>query len=456
VKTEYGPIADGFACARLDELCAASGGIQTGPFGSQLHAKDYVDEGTPIITVEHLGENRVLHTNLPRVTDADKERLARYTMQTGDIIFSRVGSVDCRALVREPEDGWLFSGRCLRVRPDASRVDPAYLSYFFGLPGFKRYMRSIAVGATMPSLNTQLLGGVPVYYPSLKTQQAIAHILGTLDDKIELNRRMAHTLEEMARALFKSWFVDFEPVRAKMDGRWRPGESLPGLPAHLYDLFPDRLVDSEIGPIPEGWEVKSLSQVSQKPQYGYTASASKDPVGPRFLRITDINKRPWIDWASVPCCEISAEDREKYLVHGGDVLIARMADTGHGVVIEEEVDAVFASYLIRFRLHDLVYARYVQYWLRSDSYWDLVNARGSGTTRISLNAQVLGRFRLLWPDQRLAEAFAEYVDAWRQTLVGLVSESAMLCGIRDFLLEPLVSGRLRLEEPNRFLEVEQR
>ncbi|MDW8228040.1 MAG: restriction endonuclease subunit S [Anaerolineales bacterium] len=91
--------------------------------------------------------------------------------------------------------------------------------------------------------------------PPLPEQRAIAHILGTLDDKIELNRRMSQTLEAMARALFKAWFVDFEPVRAKMEGRWRRGESLPGLPAELYDLFPDRLVPSELGEIPEGWRV---------------------------------------------------------------------------------------------------------------------------------------------------------------------------------------------------------
>ena len=94
----------------------------------------------------------------------------------------------------------------------------------------------------------------PFRAPKNKAEQrAIAHVLGTLDDKIELNRRMNETLEAMARALFKSWFVDFEPVRAKMEGRWRPGESLPGLPADLYDLFPDRLVDSELGEVPDGW-----------------------------------------------------------------------------------------------------------------------------------------------------------------------------------------------------------
>ena len=110
----------------------------------------------------------------------------------------------------------------------------------------------------MPSLNTGILSGVPILVPSLPEQRSIAHVLGTLDDKIELNRRMNETLEALARALFKSWFVDFDPVRAKMEGLWRRGESLPGLPAEHYDLFPDRLVDSELGEIPEGWGVRPL------------------------------------------------------------------------------------------------------------------------------------------------------------------------------------------------------
>ena len=103
----------------------------------------------------------------------------------------------------------------------------------------------------------------PVRAPRNKNEQrAIAHILGTLDDKIELNRRMNETLEEMARAMFKSWFVDFDPVRAKMDGRWRRGESLPGLPAEYYDLFPDRLAPSELGEIPAGWTVETLGDIA--------------------------------------------------------------------------------------------------------------------------------------------------------------------------------------------------
>jgi len=106
-------------------------------------------------------------------------------------------------------------------------------------------------GAVMPKLTQGNLNKIELNCPPLPEQRAIAHILGTLDDKIELNRKQNETLEAMARALFKAWFVDFEPVRAKMEGRWQRGQSLPGLPAHLYDLFPDRLVESELGEIPE-------------------------------------------------------------------------------------------------------------------------------------------------------------------------------------------------------------
>ena len=117
-------------------------------------------------------------------------------------------------------------------------------------------------GSAIPSTSREDFYGLPVQVPPLPEQRAIAHVLGTLDDKIELNRRMNETLEEMARALFKSWFVDFDPVRAKMEGRWRRDESLPGLPADLYDLFPDRLVDAKLGEIPEGWECKGLGELA--------------------------------------------------------------------------------------------------------------------------------------------------------------------------------------------------
>ncbi len=125
-------------------------------------------------------------------------------------------------------------------------------------------LSSFNSGSGVPTLNRNHIHPLPVSIPNrIEEQKAIAHILGTLDDKIELNRRTNETLEAMAQALFKFWFVDFGPVRAKMEGRWRRGQSLPGLPAHLFDLFPDRLVDSELGEIPEGWEVGTLGDLAK-------------------------------------------------------------------------------------------------------------------------------------------------------------------------------------------------
>ena len=167
--------------------------IQTGPFGSQLHKEDYVEVGTPIVTVEHLGKRTFTEQNLPRVTDYDKTRLEKYILEQGDVVFSRVGSVDRCSFVDAKHDGWLFSGRCLRVRPN-NQIDPLYLYYYFCLESTKQFIRNIAVGATMPSINTKLLGELPVSFPDLIAQRRISRILSRIDDRIEINTKINDNL----------------------------------------------------------------------------------------------------------------------------------------------------------------------------------------------------------------------------------------------------------------------
>ena len=167
--------------------------IQTGPFGSQLHKEDYVEVGTPIVTVEHLGNRVFTEQNLPMVSDEDKERLNKYVLKEGDIVFSRVGSVDRCSYVDAAHGGWMFSGRCLRVRPN-EQLDAMYLYYFFCLEETKQYVRNIAVGATMPSINTKLLGEVPITYPEIHKQKQIAQLLAAIDDRIENNSRINDNL----------------------------------------------------------------------------------------------------------------------------------------------------------------------------------------------------------------------------------------------------------------------
>ncbi len=322
-------------------------------------------------------------------------------------------------------------------------IDPQLLRFkYYALKTLG--LESMNEDSAVPGLNRKAAHARALRVPEEPVQRAIAHILGTLDDKIELNQRMNETLEEMARALFKSWFVDFDPIRAKMEGRWRRGESRPGMPAELYDIFPDRLVPSELGKIPAGWGVRTLGDLSHKPQYGYTASAKNETVGPKFLRITDINKKAWIEWGAVPYCEITDKNFDKYRLYKDDVLIARMADPGHGVVIEEDQEAVFASYLIRFRPKHEVYARFLQYWLRSNGYWELVRGRGLGTTRVSLNAKVLSEFPLVVPPRPIILVFAKQIEGLRDRVVANTSEMQILAAQRDTLLPKLISGELRV------------
>lgn len=181
--------------------------IQTGPFGSQLHKEDYVQSGTPIVTVEHLGKKKFTEQNLPHVSDADKKRLSKYILRKGDVVFSRVGSVDRCSYVSDEYDGWMFSGRCLRVRP-LSDIDSQYLYYYFTLESTKQFVRGIATGATMPSINTKFMSEVPVTYPPLEEQRKIASVLSVLDNKIDLNEKINENLLEQLHVLYSKLFCD--------------------------------------------------------------------------------------------------------------------------------------------------------------------------------------------------------------------------------------------------------
>ena len=166
--------------------------VQTGPFGSQLHNEDYVESGTPIITVEHMDGKHIAHRNLPLVSQNDVDCLRKYDLHTGDIVFSRVGSVDRAVMVSQHEDGWLFSGRCLRVRP----YDPNTGSYFlwwFNQPVIRQLVTASAVGATMPSINTSILNSIRIVFPQ---KDIVTQFCKMADGLIEI---IATNLEEIRK-----------------------------------------------------------------------------------------------------------------------------------------------------------------------------------------------------------------------------------------------------------------
>ena len=214
-QTELGLIPMDWAVFRLGTISD----IKTGPFGSSLHASDYVRYGTPIITVEHLGEPYILHaTNTPLVGERDKKRLAQYSLRTGDIVYSRVGSVDRNSVVTEQEEGWLFSGRLLRVR-NTFGYNASYLGYHLNSYSAKQRIISAAVGLGMPSINTKILGEHSVILPKdVNEQTRIAEALSDVDKLI----RELDTLIEKKRSIMQGTMQELLTAHCRLPGFVHP------------------------------------------------------------------------------------------------------------------------------------------------------------------------------------------------------------------------------------------
>lgn len=180
--------------------------VKTGPFGSALHEKDYVFQGTPIITVEHIRDYRINQTNVPMVSDNDRDRLKTYCLRQGDIVFSRVGAIDRNALITSQEEGWLFSGRLLRVRIIDRNINPTYLSYHLNTEEFKKKVKTFAVGQTMASINTKILSDITTIIPPFREQQAIAEVLSDMDALIESLEQLIAKKRQIKQGVMQELF----------------------------------------------------------------------------------------------------------------------------------------------------------------------------------------------------------------------------------------------------------
>jgi type I restriction enzyme S subunit len=198
---------------RLGEISV----VQTGPFGSQLHSSDYVESGTPIISVEHIRDTQISSDGIPQVGEHDAYRLRKYQLEEGDLVFSRVGAIDRCAYTSAKEDSWLFSGRLLRVRPRRDAVEPRYLLHYLNYDFSRAWILSHAVGSTMPCLNTSILSHTPIWVPDLPVQRWIAEILDTLDDQIRVSGELIKKRHLLKIGLFRDLFVaSSEPKRIQL------------------------------------------------------------------------------------------------------------------------------------------------------------------------------------------------------------------------------------------------
>jgi len=312
--------------------------------------------------------------------------------------------------------------------------DIRYIYYLLKCVG----LDTMNTDSAVPGLNRKAAHALKIWTPPLPEQRAIAHVLGTLDDKIELNRRMNKTLEEMAQALFKSWFVDFEPVRAKMEGRDT------GLPKHISDLFPDRLVESELGLIPEGWKVENL---------GNLAKFRLDKVDPRNVE----SNTPYIGLQHMPRKSIALMNwgnageiaSQKSIFEKGDILFGKLRPYFHKVG-SAPLDGISSTDIIVLQSYIPVWKPFILMCVSSSSFVAYTSQASTGTKMPRTSWGVMKKFKFCCPRPPIAAVFQDFVSPVLGCIVSHVHEIHALNVLRNTLLPKLILGEIRLTKTGNF------
>ena len=421
--------------ALLDET---GGSIKTGPFGTKLKASEYTATGVPVISVGEVGFGRLrVHHDTPRVDDTVSSRMPEYLLKAGDIVFGRKGAVERSAQVQPDEDGYFLGSDGIRIRLNVEECDPKFISYQLQTTAHRSWMIQHAAGTTMPSLNEGIIRRIPIVLKPLAEQKAIAAVLGALDDKIELNRRMNAKLEEMARALFQSWFVDFDPVRAKMDGR----EPV-GLDPAIAALFPDSFQDSEAGHIPKGWTVRPLSShacyLSRGIGPSYLEQGGVCVLNQKCVRDhrVDLSKSRRHDSAKKPIKGRVLQLYDVLVNSTGMGTLGRLAQVFH---LPEE--AIVDSHVTVVRAAADTDAFFLGISL-TDRETEIEELGEGSTGQTELSRARLGELRIIAPPFDLQKAFGVSVGPLLMRMTENEMESRSLATLRDTLLPKLLSGEL--------------
>jgi len=381
------------------------------------------------------------------------EKSAAKMLGRDTILITARGTVGAICMLAEP---MAFNQTCYGLVA-MRNTDPAYL--YYALKASLSDIATISYGTVFNTITMSSFDALKIPQPPLPEQRAIAHILGTLDDKIELNRRMNETLEQIARAIFKSWFVDFEPVRAKMSGRWKKGESLPGLPAHLWDLFPDRLVPSELGDIPEGWKAGTIKDVLSELVTGSRPKGGAVVTGVPSIGAENIIGLGRYDYSKekyIPEEFFNQLKSRKANVHNGDVLLYKDGayigrKTYFDFSFPHETCAINEHvFILRTRTPWL--QRYLFLWLDLPAITQEIIALNSSSAQPGINKAGVNGIPLLLPLDEIVNKFDQIVKPMFDRIFKNCLESRSLSSLRNLLLPKLIGGAIRLNNIEKFME----
>ena len=422
---------------RLGEACTKIGSGATPRGGRDVYL---VDGPFTLIRSQNVYNGGFFHEGLAHIGEQHAHQLRSVEVQTDDVLLNITGDSVARACQVQPD---VLPARVNQhvaiLRPDPDILDARYLRYWLISPETQATLLSWArSGGTRNALTKAMIESLVIPAPPLAHQRRIAHILGTLDEKIELNRRMNATLERMAQALFKSWFVDFEPVRAKMEGRWRRGESLPGMSAELYHLFPKRLVLSKLGEVPEGWKIGTIDDIARSPRRNVSPSNVK--ASTPYIGLQRMPRR------SIALTEWSTSDEvtsTKATFKKGEILFGKLRPYFHKVGIAP-LDGLCSTDIVVLTPTTDNWSAFLLCCVSTDEFVGYTDQTSTGTRMPRTSWKAMKQFETCLPPNALASAFQRITEPMLKRIVMNCHESQSLAKMRDALLPGLVSENVTI------------
>lgn len=416
--------------------------VAIGPFGSSIKVETFVPSGIPVISGQHLHGSRLDDSpGFNFITEEHAQRLANANVVKGDVIFTHAGNIGQVAYIPEHSEftKYVISQRQFYMRCNQSEALPQFVTAYFKSPEGQHKLLANASQVGVPSIAQPVtyLRTIELPLPPLVEQRAITHILDTMEDKIELNQIMNKTLETMARALFKSWFIDFDPVRAKMEGRD------PNLPRHIADLFPSRLVDSELGKIPAGWQLSEIGK--EVDAVGGATPSTKETAYWKEGQNHWATPKDLSNLSSPVLLETERKitnaglDRiSSGLLPIGTVLLSCRAPIGYLAIagVPTAVNQGFIAMICEKRLPNL----FVLFWCQEKL--EYIKGIAGGSTFAEISKRAFRPIPLAVPCEKILCEYEEFVRPFYDQVVANTIESGSLGYLRDILLPKLTSGEL--------------
>lgn len=431
---------------RLGNVCPKIGSGATPRGGSNV----YLDRGdVTLIRSQNIYNDGFHRDGLVYLTEKNATELANVEVEENDVFLNITGDSVARAcqVVSDVLPARVNQHVAI-IRPDPNVLTPRFLRYYLVSPSMQAEMLGLAaVGATRNALTKGMIESFEIHAPvDIDEQRVIAYILGTFDDKIELNHRMNETLEAIARAIFKSWFVDFDPVRAKASGE--PPESICrrlGLTPEHLDLFPDRLVDFELGEIPEGWQMARVDDVAEKIFSGGTPDTRKSEYwnGDINWFSSGETRNSFVVKTEKKIAQLAVDNSSTKLALPGDIFVA---SAGQGNTRGQTSYCAINTYInqsvVSIRANRAVMHPLWLYFNLSARYEEMRSISDSHSSRGSLTTKLLGGMALVVPNLKLVNAYGEMANSLTKLLISNARQNDVLGEIRDALLPMLLSGEI--------------